>query len=48
MEADLGEGDGLCSLRAAVPPLLIALDIEDDPEIVLEGGREFKSGAMEL
>ena len=49
VEADLGEGDGLCSRKAAavvLPLLLSALDIEDDPEIDREGGSEFRSGAM--
>lgn len=48
MEADRGEGEGLWPRKAAASPELDRVRvIAGDPEIDREGGREFRSGAIE-
>lgn len=49
VEADRGEGEGLWPRKAAASPELDSVRaIDGDPDIDLEGGSEFKSGAMKL
>jgi hypothetical protein len=47
VEAERDNGEGLWPLRAAASPEVeIARAIDGDPDIDLEGGSEFKSGAI--
>lgn len=47
MDADRGEGEGLWPRKAAASPELDSVRaIDGDPDIDLEGGSEFKSGAI--
>jgi len=51
LDVDRDSGEGLWARRAAASPGLDGFDggrdIEGDPDTDLEGGREFKSGAIE-
>jgi hypothetical protein len=48
VEAERGEGEGLWPRNAAASPELDSvLDIAGEPDKDLEGGREFRSGAIE-
>lgn len=48
VEAERGDGEGLWPRKAVPSPAVIVRGIFGDPEVDLdlEGGREFKSGAM--
>lgn len=51
VDADRGEGEGLCPRRGANSPefdeiVLVIFDDVPETEMDLEGGREFKSGAI--